>query len=49
LIRIAREQNAQAIAVGAHSHRGISDLLLGSTSRDLLRRATCPVVVVPDA
>lgn len=49
LIRIAREHNARAIAVGTHSRRGISNLLLGSTSRDLLQRAPCPVVVVPDA
>jgi len=49
LIRIARENHARAIAVGTHSHRGISNLLLGSTSRDLLQHAPCPVVVVPDA
>ena len=49
LIRIAQEQNAHAIAVGAHSRRGISDLLLGSTSRDLVQHAPCPVVVVPNA
>lgn len=49
LIRIAREQNARAIAIGTHSHRGIRNLLLGSTSRDILQRAPCPVVVVPDA
>jgi len=46
LIRLAREHRAQAIAIGAHGHRGITKLVLGSTSRDVLQHAPCPVVVV---
>lgn len=46
LIRLAREQDAQAIVVGAHGHGAVSELLLGSTSRDVVKRSPCPVVVV---
>lgn len=49
LIRIARQEDAQAIAVGAHSRHGIAKLTLGSTSRDLMQHAPCPVIVVRDA
>jgi nucleotide-binding universal stress UspA family protein len=48
LIRLAHDHDAQAIVVGAHGHRGIGKLLLGSTSRDVLARAACPVIVVRD-
>jgi nucleotide-binding universal stress UspA family protein len=48
LLRVARQHDAQAIAVGAHSRRGIARLMLGSTSRDLLQHAACPVIVVRD-
>jgi nucleotide-binding universal stress UspA family protein len=46
LVKMARERDAQAIVVGAHGHGRMSEILLGSTSRDVIRRATCPVVVV---
>ena len=42
LLRIARERDARAIAVGAHPHGG----LLGSTTRAVVRDARCPVIVV---
>ena len=41
LLTLAREREAQAIVVGAHSHAG-----LGSTSRTVVRGARCPVLVV---
>jgi nucleotide-binding universal stress UspA family protein len=48
LLRIAREQDAAALAIGAHRQGALSEVLLGSTSRDILRHAPCPVVVVRD-
>jgi nucleotide-binding universal stress UspA family protein len=48
LIRVAREHDANAIVVGAHGHRVLSELLLGSTSHSVLQRADRPVVVVRD-
>ncbi|HEV7459321.1 MAG TPA: universal stress protein [Solirubrobacteraceae bacterium] len=45
LVRVARERDAQAVVVGPHGHGRIGEVLLGSTTRDVIRRATCPVVV----
>lgn len=49
LLRIVREREASAVVVGSHGHRGVRELLLGSTTRDLIRDADCPVVVVSAA
>jgi nucleotide-binding universal stress UspA family protein len=46
LIRVAQERDAVAIAVGAHSRRGAHRLGLGSTSKELVEHAPCPVIVV---
>jgi len=46
LVRVARERDAEAIVVGAHGHSRVGEAILGSTSRDVIRRAECPVVVV---
>lgn len=46
LVRVARERNAAALAVGVHGHRALRELLLGSTTRDVIRNAPCPVIVV---
>jgi nucleotide-binding universal stress UspA family protein len=46
LVRLAGELDAQAVVIGAHGDRAIGELLLGSTSRDVVARAPCPVVVV---
>jgi nucleotide-binding universal stress UspA family protein len=49
LVRVAGEQDAPALVVGAHNHGALSEVLLGSTSRDVVRHAPCPVVVVRDS
>jgi nucleotide-binding universal stress UspA family protein len=46
LIRVAREFDSPAILVGAHGHHALHELVLGSTSRDLIEKAPCPVIVV---
>ncbi len=46
LLRLARERDAQAIVVGARGHGRLGEMLLGSTSRELVHRAECPVLVV---
>jgi nucleotide-binding universal stress UspA family protein len=45
LVDVAKRRSAAAIVVGAHGHGRLGDVLLGSTSRDVIRRAECPVVV----
>jgi nucleotide-binding universal stress UspA family protein len=42
LVRIARERNADAIAIGAHARSG----LLGSTCRAVIKTSPSPVLVV---
>jgi nucleotide-binding universal stress UspA family protein len=46
LLRIATEQDSQAVVVGSHGRRGLTAALLGSTSRGVVERAPCPVLVV---
>lgn len=42
----ARDLGADLIAMGRHGRRGFAHLLLGSTTDEVLRIATCPVLVV---
>ena len=42
LLRLARERDAAALVVGSHRHGPI----LGSVSREVIRDASCPVLVV---
>jgi nucleotide-binding universal stress UspA family protein len=46
IVSVARDREAAAIVVGAHGHGRLSEAILGGTSRDVIRRADCPVVVV---
>jgi hypothetical protein len=46
--RVAQELDARAIVIGSHGHRALREFLLGSTTRSILKDATCPVVVVRD-
>jgi nucleotide-binding universal stress UspA family protein len=46
IVSVARQREAAAIVVGAHGHGRLSEVILGGTSRDVIRRADCAVVVV---
>jgi nucleotide-binding universal stress UspA family protein len=46
LVRVAEERDAAAVVVGAHRHGAVSEVLLGSTARDVVRHAPCPAVVI---
>ena len=46
IVRVAKEHDAAAIVVGAHGHKGLREVLIGSTARQVLHHAECPVVVV---
>jgi nucleotide-binding universal stress UspA family protein len=43
----AAATKAAYIVIGSHGHTAAYDLLVGSTTQGVLRRARCPVVVVP--
>ena len=47
IIEEAQHLQADLIVVGSHGHGALYDLLLGSVSEGVLRRATCPVVLIP--
>jgi nucleotide-binding universal stress UspA family protein len=46
LLRVATERDSQALVVGSHGRQGLTAVLLGSTSKAVVQRAPCPVVVV---
>ncbi|HEY0865139.1 MAG TPA: universal stress protein [Lacunisphaera sp.] len=43
----ARATKAAYIVLGSHGHGAMFDLLVGSTASGVLRKARCPVLVVP--
>jgi nucleotide-binding universal stress UspA family protein len=46
IVRVAHERDARAVVVGAHGHGAVSEVILGSTTRDVIRHALVPVLVV---
>ena len=49
IIEKAAAVKADYIVIGSHGHTAFFDLLVGSTTHGVLRRATCPVIVVPQS
>ena len=49
LVEVAQKNDAAAIVMGAHGHGRLTEALVGSTTRDVIRRARCPVIVVRQA
>ena len=47
ILEQAKKSGADYIVIGSHGHTAFYDLLVGSTTSGVLKRATCPVVVVP--
>ena len=45
LVRLARDYDAAAVVVGSHAHRSLREAIAGSTVRELINTAPCPVVV----
>ena len=46
ILRTAQADRTDLIVIGSHARRGLSRFFLGSTAEEVIRRATCPVVVV---
>lgn len=46
LIRMVQEQNIDILVMGGHGHRGISDILFGSTISPVRHELEIPVIVV---
>ncbi|NMI00494.1 universal stress protein [Pseudonocardia acidicola] len=49
LVRLAEKRNAQSIVLGHHRYGALSEIVLGSTARDVIKRAPCPVLVVRES
>ncbi|WIM92941.1 universal stress protein [Actinoplanes oblitus] len=46
---VAAGKTAQLLVIGSRGHGAVRGLLLGAVSRHLLRHATCPIAIVPEA
>ena len=46
---VAAEIGADLVVAGTEARGAISGMILGDTTREILRRSPCPVVVVPPA
>jgi len=46
LLRIAAEQSAGLIVIGAHGHNVLDQMFFGSTAQHLVRQAVCPVLTL---
>ncbi len=49
ILEIAAKRKADLIVLGSHGHTAFYDLIVGSTTHAVLRKAACPVMVVPRA
>ena len=47
ILHEAGEQQADMIIMGSHGHGALYDLLVGSVTHGVIKKASCPVVVVP--
>ena len=47
ILEQAAKTKADAIVLGSHGHTALYDLIVGGTTHAVLRKAQCPVVVVP--
>ena len=47
ILEQAKNHTADFIVMGSHGHTAIYDLLIGSTTQQVLRKAPCPVMIVP--
>lgn len=47
ILQVADEENASLIILGTRGPSSAAELLLGSVSAEVLRRARCPVMAVP--
>ena len=46
IVEAAREGNADLIILATHGHTGLKHMLLGSTAENVVRHASCPVLIV---
>ena len=47
ILKEADRVQAEMIIIGSHGHGAVHHLLVGSVTEDILKKARCPVLVVP--
>lgn len=47
ILAVAGETGPDLVVIGTHGHGGVEHLLLGSVTEKVMRKAPCPVLVVP--
>ncbi|MEI6691457.1 MAG: universal stress protein [Chlorobium sp.] len=47
IIEASEKNGVDMIMLGSHGHGALFHLLIGSVSEGVIRRATCPVIIVP--
>jgi len=47
ILEQAEKENADYIVMGSHGPTAFYDLLVGSTTHQVLRKSPCPVMIVP--
>lgn len=46
IIKFAKEKGIDLMIIGAYGKKGISGVLFGSTAERVVRKSTCPVLMV---
>ncbi len=46
ILQFAKQEEIDLIVMGSHGRTGLSRLLMGSVAEEVMRKATCPVLVV---
>jgi universal stress protein A len=46
ILRVAQESKCDLIVMGTHGRTGLTHLLMGNVAEQIVRKATCPVLVV---
>jgi nucleotide-binding universal stress UspA family protein len=49
ILQEAKRLQAEMIVIGSHGHGALQKLLVGSVAEGILRKAPCPVLIVPGA
>jgi nucleotide-binding universal stress UspA family protein len=47
IIKISEDRSPELIVMATQGHQGFMDALRGSTTEQVLRKASCPVLAVP--
>lgn len=48
IVQEAEQLDAQMIVMGTHGHGAVYHLIVGSVTEGVLKKTTCPVLVIPD-